>query len=521
MSNFSDSKMERTVDDIFAEIDQIDITKIEPQPEVVKYFETVQAYFLCFNELEAVYNQVDPTRKLTNYDMPDFTRPIRQLYLGGEPVKNFVELYEVAEIILPVFVAKVENLMGKVATMDKDSSCNVQFRLPPGHSKLKGKQRASEKAEVDYSKKEAGPPESWLHDIVRGSVMFDNTGQMLDFLDLLRGDKSIEIVKSTNRFRNPTLSGYRDWNLQLKISTKDGITKHICELQLHHRVIKDASEVLGSLDYYRFFREYFVGATGGAMEDRMNDLRPLCDGGSLNLASLWCSIQNPLETDRMIRLAELFENHVHDYQLAMIITNVIRTCLEPAVLYTTLGRLFQKQMDLEEARIMYQKSLEVRLKELGPGHADTVQTYICLATVLRNEGKLDQAIIRYEKALDIRLQELGPDHATTAEMYSSLAVTYTQQGKLDQAIIRYQKALGIRLQALGPDHTTTGETYNSLAVMYARQGKLDEAIAMSQKAMSIKLMALGPDHSSTANTKALVEWMHSMKSETWEEVQQA
>ncbi|KAL3938428.1 MAG: hypothetical protein SGBAC_006669 [Bacillariaceae sp.] len=527
MSNLPDIKSERTVDDIFEEIDQIDVTKIELQPEVVKYFATVHAYLRCFDELEAVYHQVDPTKKLANCDMPDIRRPIQQLSLGGEPVKNLVQLYEVAEIFPPVFGAKVEDLLGKVAATSADnaeesSPCGVHFRLPPvQYSKLKGKQRASEKARNEYSKQEPGPPESLLYDIVRGSVLFDSADQLLEFLEVVRGDESIEIIKSTNRFRSPTHSGYRDWNLQLQISTEDGSIKHICELQLHHNVIKEASERIGSLDYYRFFRVYFAGATPDVVEERREDLRLICDSGSLNLDFLWGSIQNPLEISRTIRLADFFENHVQDYQLAMIITNVIRTSFEPTALYTAMGRLFQNQIELEEAMVMYQKALEIRLQELGPGHADTVQTYNSMAVVLRSEGKLEEALILHQKALGMRLKELGPYHANIAETYTSMAVILQNQGKLEQAIARYQNALDIRLTALGPDHATTAETYNDLAITFAQHGRLDEAMAMSQKALNIKLKALGPDHSSTTNTKALVEWMHNLTSGTWEEMEQA
>ena len=134
------------------------------------------------------------------------------------------------------------------------SSGDAHFKLLPGENTFKGKQRASEKARDSYSTKEPGPPESWLFDIVRGSILFENADQIFDFLNLIRDDKSIAVLKSKNRFRNPTLSGYRDWNLQLRISTNDGSIKHICELQLHLQVIKGSS-------HYEIFRSYHSGET--------------------------------------------------------------------------------------------------------------------------------------------------------------------------------------------------------------------------------------------------------------------
>lgn len=511
----SDSKTQRSVEDILAEIDQIDVSQIELHPDAEEFFESVQSYVECIDELESLYNQVDPSHELSNYDMPDINCKVRQRSLSGKAVKNLVELYEVAEVILPVFVAKIDDLLKQ---LDEDGdSLDTKLELAPGEKKLKGKERASEKAQDKYLNREAGPPESWLRDIVRGSIVFDSVEQLINFIELLCGDESIEIVKSKNRFRCPSLSGYRDWILQIEISTDNGV-KHVCELQLHHKAIKETSEKLESLEYYEFFREYFKT---GSIEERMQDLRQICDDGSLNTAYLWDIKGKPQEIDRLMRFADLFENHVHDYHLAVIITNIIRTSLTPAGLYTRMGRLFQKQIELEDAMLMYEKALNIRLKELGPGHADTVSTYNSMAVVLRSEGKLEEAMALYQKALGIRLKELGPDHANTAETYTNMAVILQNQGKLDEAISRYQEALEIRLKTLGPDHAITAETYNNLAVTFAQQGKLEEALAMSQKAFTIRLKALGPDHSFTTNTKALVEWMYNMTNEKWEEIEQA
>ncbi|KAL3934974.1 MAG: hypothetical protein SGBAC_009415 [Bacillariaceae sp.] len=256
MPNLSDAENELSVEDILEEIDQIDTDKIKIRPETLKYFETVTAYIKCFDELEALYNEMDPSRKLADYDMPDIHLPVQQLSMSGEPVKNLVELYEVAEEMLPMFKAKIENLMGGMDTSRVcAASADAHFKLPPGENKLKGKRRASEKAKDNYSKSEPGPPESWLYDIVRGSILFDTADQMIELLVRIREDETIEIIKSKNRFCNPTLSGYRDWNLKLEISTNDGNIKHICELQLHLEAIKEADERLGSHSHYEFFRK--------------------------------------------------------------------------------------------------------------------------------------------------------------------------------------------------------------------------------------------------------------------------
>jgi len=302
--------------------------------------------------------------------------------------------------------------------------------------------------------------------------LFDNADQILDFLELIRADESIEIVKSKNRFRNPTLSGYRDWNLQLQISSNDGSMKHICELQLHLEEIKEAAVKLGSHKYYEFFRKYYAGATD-TLEGRLDDLRMICKGGSFNTQFLGDVLRNPLDLSCMIRIAGLFEDQLNDYQLAIIVINILREIfLRPADFFTRMGILFWKQGKLEEALTMHQEALDIRLKALGPDHTDTADSYNNIALVLNDQGKLEEALALYQLALDIKLKALGPDHTNTADSYNNMALVLNDQGKLEEAIAMHQKALGIQLTVLGPDHVDMADTYNNMGCVLCKQGKL-------------------------------------------------
>ncbi|KAL3944300.1 MAG: hypothetical protein SGBAC_001645 [Bacillariaceae sp.] len=490
----------QSVEEIFAEIDKIDINSIELHPDAIKYLDTLQSYLQCFDELEDLYNRIDPNQMLANHDMPDMDLPIQQFSLTGEPVQNLVELYEVAEVMFPVFVTKIEKLIQESRKSSIPKGSGIEFRLPPGDSTLKGKQRASEKANDDYSKKEPGPPESWLDDIVRGSVTFDRAEELLQFLDLICLDDSIEIVKSKNRFRNPALSGYRDWNLQLQITADDGFTKHICELQLHHTAIEEADMKLGSHKFYEFFRKFFAGATG-TLQDRLNDLRMISTGGSsLNMSFLKSAIDNPIDTGNMKSLADLFENHVNDFKLAMIITNAIREQFEPTELYSRMGTLFWRQSKLKEATVMYEKALDIQLQVNGPDHIATAQAYNNMANVLYSQGKLEKSMNMHRRALYSQLKAFGPDNTNTTTTYNNMAIILRKQGRLAEALALYQKTLDVRLRTLGPNHTRTANTYSNMANVLQNQGKLKESLELHHRALDIRLRTLGADHHLTANT---------------------
>mmetsp|Transcript_14125 Transcript_14125/g.34232 ORF Transcript_14125/g.34232 Transcript_14125/m.34232 type:complete len:361 (+) Transcript_14125:100-1182(+) len=245
-STKTDESTKKTVAEILADIDKSDIESISLRPNTKEYLETLQGYLQCFNGLQELYDKVDPEHELATHHMQDSSLPLQQQSIDGEPVRNLNELYEVAEEVYPVFVAKIDDLVNEVRNDLMCRADEIEFKLPDDDNKLKKMFRASEKARDDYSKKEPGPPVSWLYDIVRGSVLFGNGSHLLYFLQLLCSDSSIEIVKSKNRFQNPTLSGYRDWNLHIRISITDDDDdgeddiQHICELQLHHKIIKEA-----------------------------------------------------------------------------------------------------------------------------------------------------------------------------------------------------------------------------------------------------------------------------------------
>jgi hypothetical protein len=144
---------------------------------------------------------------------------------------------------------------------------------------LKGRKRTEEKAHDDYSERKPGPAVSWLYDIVRGSIEFSSSEQLLKCIELMKKDKSILIVKAKNRFEHPSLSGYRDLNILIQIDTSQGF-KHICVVEMHHKAIKKLDKKLKSHVYYEYFRSYFAGATG-SLKERLDDLKLISDGAAV------------------------------------------------------------------------------------------------------------------------------------------------------------------------------------------------------------------------------------------------
>ena len=75
-----------------------------------------------------------------------------------------------------------------------------------------------------------------------------------------------------------------------------------------------------------------------------------------------------------------------------------------------------------------------------------------LAGLYESQGKYGKAEPLYQRSLAIREKALGPDHPDTAQSLNNLANLVSEQGKYGQAEPLYQRSLAIFEKALGPDH---------------------------------------------------------------------
>ncbi|KAL9973778.1 hypothetical protein ACROYT_G020280 [Oculina patagonica] len=182
--------------------------------------------------------------------------------------------------------------------------------------------------------------------------------------------------------------------------------------------------------------------------------------------------------------------------------------VDVASTYLTLGNLHYDLDDLQQAKENFERALDIQLKKLGPDHVDVATSYNNLANVQRDLGELQQAKENYERALDIRLRKLGPDHVDVALSYNNLAIVQHDLGDLQRAKENYERALDIWLKKLGPDHVDVATSYNNLASVQRGLGDLQQAKKLHERALDIRLRKLGPEHVDVAtsyNNLAIVQ----------------
>jgi tetratricopeptide (TPR) repeat protein len=172
-----------------------------------------------------------------------------------------------------------------------------------------------------------------------------------------------------------------------------------------------------------------------------------------------------------------------------------------------LARLLEDEGALAAARPLFERALAIREKMLGPDDPDTADAYYQLAALLWRQGELVVARSLHERALAIREKVLGPDHPTTARSLNSLGIVLRFQGDLAAARPLYERAIAITEKALGPEHLETARILNNLAWLLGEQGELAAARPLAERALAIVEKVLGPDHPDTARFLDNLAWL--------------
>ena len=132
-----------------------------------------------------------------------------------------------------------------------------------------------------------------------------------------------------------------------------------------------------------------------------------------------------------------------------------------------------------------EKSLEIKLKNLGENHASVATSYNNIGSVWYSKGNYDKALEYYEKCLSIDLKTLGENHADVATSYNNIGSVWSSKENYGKALEYYEKCLKIQLIKLGFKHPDVAITYYEIGKVWQSKGKYDKAIENFKKAYKI------------------------------------
>jgi tetratricopeptide (TPR) repeat protein len=119
-----------------------------------------------------------------------------------------------------------------------------------------------------------------------------------------------------------------------------------------------------------------------------------------------------------------------------------------------------------------------------------------LALAYEELGDHPKAEEHATRAVELRLAQLGPGHAETVAAQNVLGLALAVQSKVE-GLMLLTRVLGIARKELGPEHTETLETLYNLAAFSGSPNTYDEAEALVQELLAIERRVLGPEHPKT------------------------
>jgi serine/threonine protein kinase/tetratricopeptide (TPR) repeat protein len=182
--------------------------------------------------------------------------------------------------------------------------------------------------------------------------------------------------------------------------------------------------------------------------------------------------------------------------------------LVEAGIRVTVGEMEQTLSEFALAQKHLQRAVDLRLRELGPRHADTLDAQRELAVMYDIQGKHEPAADLFEVVLRGRAALFGGNDTRTLQAANDLAVAYDALGRYADAERFYRQAFEARRQAQGADVPDAALVENNLAVNLWHQGRYTEALPLAEHACATYRAAKGADHPvslSCANALAMVE----------------
>ena len=197
-----------------------------------------------------------------------------------------------------------------------------------------------------------------------------------------------------------------------------------------------------------------------------------------------------------LALSTLDEN-IFDRALAAIDERFATQPLVAARLLQTLADTLVELGRLDRAAVPQAKALEIRRRELGDQHPDTLTAIAGTGNLHYSQGRLDEAERFYRQALDGRRATLGALHPDTLMSINDFGELLFEQGHRAEAEPYFREALAGRRAVLGNAHLDTLTSINDLGASLTAQGKLAEAEPFYREALDTRRRTLGDAHAAT------------------------
>jgi eukaryotic-like serine/threonine-protein kinase len=166
--------------------------------------------------------------------------------------------------------------------------------------------------------------------------------------------------------------------------------------------------------------------------------------------------------------------------------------LVQARMLEAMGRVHLTMAQYAEARSTLERSLALRVAQLGPDHPEVAGTLLYLADVMRRTSQYNRGDSLARRALAIRTATLGPQHPAVAEALAQVAILAVYLSDLRSAEEMSRRALDIRRASLEPNDRLIGASLELHSAHLGRLGRAAEAEAELREAIALHRAREGP-----------------------------
>jgi eukaryotic-like serine/threonine-protein kinase len=168
-----------------------------------------------------------------------------------------------------------------------------------------------------------------------------------------------------------------------------------------------------------------------------------------------------------------------------------------AQMMDVMGNVYWSLGLYPRAESLLTRAVDLRRRNLGPEHPDTLRSASDLAATLDREGHYTEAEKLLRETLEIERRVLGPEHPDTLSAMNKLAGTLTDEAGLAEGEKLFREVLAARRRILGPEHPDTLSSMNNLGLILQQEGRYAEAEKLLREALEVERRVLGLEHPNT------------------------
>ena len=180
-----------------------------------------------------------------------------------------------------------------------------------------------------------------------------------------------------------------------------------------------------------------------------------------------------------------------------------------ALFMETMGTIYQKNEQFNEALQCHEISYSLRIKTFGENHFHTLNSIISLGTIHSSSMDFYKALYYFEYALKISMKLFGENNYKTGQILINIGNTYCLLSNYNKALEYHQRSLKILLTTVGENHIMTSHAFESIGIDYEKLGSLDKALEFASHTLNIRRNLFGENYFLTK--KSLINYNNILK----------